>query len=315
MRLLQNIAKAARALSGEELYGFEEFMDKFFVNSSHWDRWRIYDVFFARKPGALLHATQSTETFLVDTADNVMSREIFVSGSSQLDTVQRALAIIEKERGLDLASKTFIDIGANIGVLCIPVVARGLCKAAAAIEPTPSTCRVLRANIALNGLQDKISVVEAALSDRKGVAEFELSRENSGDNRLSVVAETNIFNEDQRPKISVPMERFDDLFANLDMNDVVVWMDVQGFEGFVLAGASRILENRTPLVVEFWPYGMKRANSYASLKLALAHYESFYVVSDDTGAAGKRRPLSELDSVYDSLDVADKPGFVDLLVL
>ena len=56
-----------------------------------------------------------------------------------------------------------IDIGANIGPICIPAVKRNYVKQAIAIEPGPDNARLLRANVALNSLHDRIIVHECAV--------------------------------------------------------------------------------------------------------------------------------------------------------
>jgi FkbM family methyltransferase len=298
MTLFQRIAQA---FDGERRSTFEEFFEEYLLHPSAAARDRIFDAYFRSSAKVLLHARAAREQFLVESSDNVMAREIFVQGSSQFDRVAHAFDILKAELGIDPVERTLIDIGANIGVICVPVVARGLCKSAIAIEPTPSVCRVLRANIALNGLENAVSVYETALSDSGGFAEFELSRENSGDNRVSVKSSENVFDEDKRAKISVKMSRFDQLFEKLDLSTSVVWMDVQGFEGKVLAGATNITSAKPPLVSEFWPYGMRRAQTYELMREALSAYDRFRVLDGQSNW----QQMSELDALRDSLSGID----------
>jgi len=78
-------------------------------------------------------------------------------------------------------------------------------------------------------------------------------------------------------------------------------MDTQGYEGYVLAGARRWLDAGTPLVLEFQPYLMKRANSFGLMKAALSNYAGFH----DLWRNPKRfRPISELDHLYAELEKA-----------
>ena len=59
-------------------------------------------------------------------------------------------------------------------------------------------------------------------------------------------------------------------------------MDTHGFEGVVLGGASQALKDNVPLVMEFWPYGIQRSNSYMQLIKALlkSNYSCFYDLGD-----------------------------------
>lgn len=303
---MQLLKKIARAFARDRRSTVEEFFEEYLLHPTADARDRLFDAYFRSGARILLHASAAQEQFLVESSDNFMAREIFVRGSSQFDRVAYAFDILRTDLGIDPAERTLIDIGANIGVICVPVVARGLCKSAIAIEPTPSTCRVLRANIALNGLEDAVRVYETALSDSSGFVEFELSHDNSGDNRVSVKSRENVFDEDRRAKISVKMSRFDQLFGNLDLGATVVWMDVQGFEGKVLAGASNIISAKPPLVTEFWPYGMRRAETYELMRESLSAYGRFRVLD---GQSNWRR-MSELDALRDSLSGIN---FVDIL--
>lgn len=298
--------RIAQAFDGERRSTFEEFFEEYLLHPNDAARDCLFDAYFRSNAKVLLHARASREQFIVESSDNFMAREIFVQGHSQFDRVAHAFDILKTEFGIDPVARTLIDIGANIGVICVPVVARGLCKSAIAIEPTPSVCRVLRANIALNGLENAINVYETALSDSSGFAEFELSCDNSGDNRISVKSRENIFQEDQRAKISVKMSRFDQLFEKLDLDASIVWMDVQGFEGKVLAGATNITSTKPPLVSEFWPYGMRRAQTYELMREALSSYGRFRVLDGQSNW----RQMSELDALRDSLSGID---YVDIL--
>ena len=77
----------------------------------------------------------------------------------------------------DLGALTFADIGANVGTTTVPALraigfGRGL-----AVEPAPSNLRLLRANLALNDLHERVTVVESAIGDRAGTMTLFISRE------------------------------------------------------------------------------------------------------------------------------------------
>lgn len=65
----------------------------------------------------------------------------------------------------------------------------------------------------------------------------------------------------------------------------------------MLAGTSKAISNKTPLVIEFWPYGMLRAKSYMQLKKALLSggYTKFYQLD------GEIRETEISDSTLDAL--------------
>jgi len=123
------------------------------------------------------------EHFVVSTADKVIGREVFLHGEFDFAKLQTALAILEREG--QPAPIHLIDVGANIGTITIPALKRGLLKTATAIEPHPHNLRLLRANIALNGLEDRVTVLAQAVGDRSGVTlHLHESATNSGNHSI-----------------------------------------------------------------------------------------------------------------------------------
>ena len=196
--------------------------------------------------------------------------------------------------------ETLIDVGANIGTVCIPAVKRGLAANAIAIEPEPLNYRVLVANIFLNDLADRIKTYHLALgSEDNQTLELELSEGHSGDHRIHVANETE--GTASSGKItSVKSETFDSVVPAVDRNSCLVWMDTQGYEGIILQGAQNIIRAQVPMVVEFWPEGMKRMRSYPALKEAMLNYSEYYDLSDE-----HPRPVpitqKSVDALYERL--------------
>ena len=112
-----------------------------------------------------------------------------------------------------------------------------------------------------------------------------------------------------RGKVLPATVKLDDLSLDVDLSSSLAWIDVQGYEGFVLAGAQRLTAVRTPLVIEFWPYGLERAGSYSKLVEALAGYERFAILGKPAGW----HPISHLSNVYKMLEHTTQ--HLDLLVV
>ena len=81
-------------------------------------------------------------------------------------------------------------------------------------------------------------------------------------------------------------------------------------QGFVLRGSTSLLARKIPLVLEFWPYGMKRAGSFSALTESLAGYSQFL---DLESSAGRLRPIAELELLYREL--GEEQAFTDILVI
>jgi FkbM family methyltransferase len=221
-------------------------------------------------------AADGEERFVVMTSDQVISRLLYTEGNVFLPRLFRVLEFL----GKDFQLETLIDVGANIGIVSIPAVKRGLAKKAIAIEPEPRNFRLLLANIHLNGLADRMSAHNLALgAEAKATLRFELGPDNSGDHRVSVTGAEGRFGENARQTILVPSTRLDDLLPDIDPRRSVVWMETQGYEGPILRGASRAVKTNVPVLAEFCPYMMERTRGFEAFCEAVQSYRRVFDVS------------------------------------
>jgi FkbM family methyltransferase len=160
------------------------------------------------------------------------------------------------------------DIGANNGVISIGMLKTGEFNKAIAIEPEPQNFSILQHNVKLNNLMDKILCLPIAISNQKGNVLFELSETNFGDHRVRKSnqrpnQDSELFNETSRRVISVQAEMIDNLQKEIPAeywNDIsLIWIDVQGYEGYAFQGADKLISKGIPIVTEFWPYGINQA--------------------------------------------------------
>lgn len=148
---------------------------------------------------------------------------------------------------------TVVDVGANIGIytayLSKLVGSRGR---VIAFEPEPKNYRRLCAYV--HGLEN-VEPVEAAVVAQSGDIELFVS------NALNVDHQTYDSGEN-RSRIRVRGVALDDYFPRGSRIDLIK-MDVQGAEAAVLQGAERLLGENPDvrLILEYWPYGLKRAGA------------------------------------------------------
>ncbi len=142
-------------------------------------------------------------------------------------------------------SGTFINIGAHIGKY--PILLEGYFDKVVAIEPTPETFSRLKENIALNGISNKVVLLQVACSDRVGFGKF-LTRSNESENKLLYPEN---LSESCDPTVVVAVEKLDNL---LDVNDVetarLLVIDAEGEELRVLRGARKLLRKNILIVIE-----------------------------------------------------------------
>lgn len=205
--------------------------------------------------------------FQVSTLDTAVARELYVSGTFEEDILARVHTILEQQGFLrDRKMDVLLDVGANIGVTCISLLELGLVRRAVAIEPNHLNHRLLAANIRKNGKDACIAAIQSAVSDHEGTAELELCATNFGDHRLRTghaLTGQDAFGEDARWVSMVPVNTLDRIIAALPPEyhsaSTLLWMDVQGHECHVMDGATKLLRQGVPAVMELWPYGMQRA--------------------------------------------------------
>jgi len=144
----------------------------------------------------------------------------------------------------DHAGGTFLDVGANVGLVSALLADR--IEHALLFEPNPAAAARARENIRLNRLD--FEVYEVALSDRGGTVAFENTGGVSSLNRTVDGFAT------MAPTIDVPRTTWDDFMAKhteLPAPVGAVKIDVEGHENSVLRGMRRLLESVRPRLVMF----------------------------------------------------------------
>jgi FkbM family methyltransferase len=109
-----------------------------------------------------------------------------------------------------------------------------------AIEPEPRTFDLLQENIDLN--QFPIRAVRAAAGEAPG--EAMLSSTGPGDGAAALHARPKF----QTTQFTVPVETIDNMLTPQDPAPVAIVLDVEGFGGPCMRGASRVLRANRPLV-------------------------------------------------------------------
>lgn len=232
--------------------------------------------------------TGNQELFVVSTADKVIGRELFLSGEFDFAKLQLAIAIIDRE-GAERPDH-LIDVGANIGSIVIPALKRGLVRSATAIEPHPGNLRLLRANLALNGVQDLVRVVEVAVgTEDSAVLLLKESATNGGNHSIGSEG------------IPVSSRSLDALGP--PTAGALLWMDIEGYEGHALLGARSLLTSGAPIVSEFNPSYLEDAGGFDFFCNVLRERRIF-----DLGNGGAETSLADLARIH-------RTTFTDVLAL
>lgn len=159
-----------------------------------------------------------------------------------------------------------LDIGASFGVYTLSManmVAPG--GRVYAFEPMHRTAVALKDHVRLNGIDDRVTVVETVVSDVSGTVNFyEPSGNSSATTNMmaSMAPEWVGARNKSAAETEVNVERasttVDDFCAEHDIAPDFVKVDVEGAEAFVLRGARQFLERRKGhLLLEVHPHGLE----------------------------------------------------------
>lgn len=235
-------------------------------------KWMRRPFFDCARPNIRLASMSGEERFLVASSGLASGRSVPTRGDFDFERLRLSLAML----GESFSPRLLVDVGANIGTICIPAVRRGLFENAVAFEPEPFSYSLLSANLGLNAVADRVRTYGLARS----------GAESRG---------------------------FDEVVSEIDPSDTLIRIDARSFRSFVLQGAGRVLAKRPPLVIEFWPRGITRSGSYPMLKRLVR--ESGYGRIIDLGSDAHPVEASEaaLDALY--VRLGDAGGRTDLLLI
>jgi FkbM family methyltransferase len=134
-----------------------------------------------------------------------------------------------------------VDCGAHIGLHTVIGGRRaGPDGQVIAVEPAPPNLEALRANIAANGLGDRVELIEAAASNRSGVASLPLHTALDETGLLEVEGRL-------RHRVEVRQISVDEVLQGRSVN--VAKVDVEGAEALVLEGMRETIERSPGMTV------------------------------------------------------------------
>jgi FkbM family methyltransferase len=289
-------------------------------------RWRTRRLFFrvAKHFTPIVAVDAQDGRYLVSTRDQMIGYWTFMNGSFDADTLQKGMALLGAvtDGEFSLEGRTTLDIGANIGTQTVPLIGTWSAGRVIAIEPDPGNATLLRQNVVANGYERAATVLELAVSNVDGVVQLERSDVNPGDHRVRVAGSDQAarMGEENRALVDVRAARIDSLIAEgaIPADDVaLIWMDTQGHEGHVLAGATRLL-GRVPVITEYWPYGLRRAGGLELFHTLVAeHFRTVIDLGSGGGHGLQRLPAGEVASLASRYVVEDdsRESTTDLLLL
>lgn len=209
--------------------------------------------------------------------------------------IQRLLSMLAKP-GLG----TFIDVGANVGMTLIPLRRDHPQLCAIGIEADDENFGYLQRNIERNGVANTAILYHCAMHFQDGEVEFERSGENAGDHRIRHGVggdEHDCYGESGREVVRVRSARLDSLIDPRTLAlPIGMKCDIQGAEVYFLRGSECVLASTHWVVIEYWPYGIRRAGAQPEefFSLLSRHFPYGGIIDPESGTQPTLVPVEEL---------------------
>lgn len=187
----------------------------------------------------LIPCRKGLKFHLLNTHDSV-GRELFFQGEYEPKTIYTIESLLQSE-------DIFVDAGANIGAISLPVAKKNEVTVYS-FEPGRNIYRILEKNVALNKLKN-IYPFNIALSDKTGEIDFyESNRVHGWSGPVKI---------DSFDHYTVPATTLDEFAREKGIERITVLKaDVQGWEYFVFKGAEKLIDaGRIPNIIfefEWW---------------------------------------------------------------
>jgi FkbM family methyltransferase len=189
-----------------------------------------------------------------------ISKRIFIGGEFDYRVLEKGLKNLKKKK-----RKFLISVGSHVGTTLIPAIKNNLFEHCIAFEPSLDNFRLLKANVNINQIEKKVTLLNMALSNKIAEGYLKLcTPNNSGDFR--VVSKSKKV---ERIKLNV----LDNFTSKISRNNSLIFMDAQGHEPEIFLGGKKTLKKKIPMIFELMPSIIKKQNP-EGLYNSIKHYKN-----------------------------------------
>jgi FkbM family methyltransferase len=226
----------------------------------------------------------------LDLKDRGISQGLYLYGSREKDQV----AIVRREIG---SGMNVLDIGANMGYyVLLEASMLGKSGRIYAFEPHPDNVDMLKENLSLNHVSDRVEFYQRGMSDREGVMEFFVSPRSNLHTLNPKPVKGENKNTDFNGSINIGVTDIAKFLKEKD-NINFIRMDIEGHEIEVLRGLERALDGLRifPSVLfetHITRYDDRQRNMKEVLKRLL---EKGYTIDTITSNKEPKEPLRKWD--------------------
>jgi FkbM family methyltransferase len=210
------------------------------------------------------------EIFFVATDDTGVGRRVFVRGKRRdMTTLAKGLAELAARGIQPPPEPVFVEVGANMGTTTVMALRRHGFATAVALEPSPQNIWLCRLNLVANGLEERVTLLPYAASNRAEEMTLVIGGGNRGGHRVMSAG-----SDHPAQAGSVRSVTLDGLVddGTIDPARVgLVWCDAAGHDAYAVLGGARLVEARVPLIVNV-SGGIQGETRDAFVDLLTPHY-------------------------------------------
>ena len=210
----------------------------------------------------ILFSNNKDIKYLLGSSDWI-SKKLFIDKSFDYRILTKAIKLLRKKN----SKLTLINIGAHIGSTAIPAIKKNNFKNLIAFEPTKRNFRLLKANIFLNEIDDRVQAYNLAISNKKANLHLGTTKVNTDGNRI-------LRNKQKNTEI-VKSDILDNYTYNLNKNNSLIFIDAEGHETNIFLGAKKTIKKKIPIVFEFYPSLLDKS-WIKNYDLVFKNYRFFY---------------------------------------
>ncbi|MDW8083036.1 MAG: FkbM family methyltransferase [Sulfolobales archaeon] len=151
-----------------------------------------------------------------------------------------------------------LDIGSHVGYYALIEATFTPCRVYA-VEPNPDSYELLKKNVQINNLQNKISTYNVAMCESEGYVDFIINERPDWSYVKSLPQAKITLRSRDRNVMKIRCVTIDDFCKHEDVDKLsYIRMDVEGYELNILRGGKSILNNVERLFIEVHPLNMLR---------------------------------------------------------
>ena len=268
------------------------------------------------RSGELVVQTVYGHKIVADGHDVSITPELAFNGFYELP---EQLFLINVVKGGDWV----IDIGANIGTFSLLAAHQvGSFGRVFAFEPNPRPSMLMAKSLVMNWMHERVVQRPVAVGKSNGTIKLTFASDCLGDGRIgnvndamasAFVESLKILGPGRTVVLDVPCVRLDEEFP-VDLPIKVLKIDAEGYEGFVLAGADRLLRRRCIdyILIELSEEisGALWQDTLRQVTNAIGYGYSIYTLAEDGGLIEQKELASAIGAGHRNIVLVAQEQYI-----